>query len=323
MDSGRQGRRHRSEITATSPGDLIMQSTMPVGIIGLGLMGGAMSERLIAAKVPVIGFDIDPARRGWLKTAGGTVAKSIRALAGLSRTIIVAVYSGEQVEALFDEIASGAGAARPVVICTTTCSPDEIIRLSQRAMTADIPFVEAPISGTSAELRDGTATALVAGEIRVIESVNTLLDILCPRRVNVGEIGNASRTKLAINLILQGNRAALAEGIVFAEHLGLDGRAFLQAARESAASSRVMDTKGEKMLARDFRPIAQTLKDAELILEEAHRRGLFLPVMTAQTGLLRAAIALEGPDSDSAAVIAVIEAIRQRPAANTVAGDDG
>ena len=138
--------------------------------------------------------------------------------------------------------------------------------------------------------------------------------------MRVGAIGDASRTKLAINLILQNNRAALAEGIAFAELLGLDGRSFLAAARQSAAYSRVMETKGEKMLARDFRPqshISQTLKDAELILEEAARHGLVLPITTAQAELLRAAIALEGPDGDSAAVI---EAIRQRPAATEVIG---
>jgi 3-hydroxyisobutyrate dehydrogenase-like beta-hydroxyacid dehydrogenase len=129
----------------------------------------------------------------------------------------------------------------------------------------------------------------------------------------VGTIGDASRTKLAINLILQNNRAALAEGMAFAECLGLDGPAFLAAARETAAYSRVMDTKGGKMLTRNFWPqshISQTLKDAELILEEAERRGMVLPMTAIQADLLRAAIAREGPNSDSAAVI---EAIRRRP----------
>jgi 3-hydroxyisobutyrate dehydrogenase-like beta-hydroxyacid dehydrogenase len=290
-----------------------MQPNTPVGIIGLGLMGTALSERLIEADVPLIGFDIEPARRANLRTAGGMVATSVSELAGRSATIIIAVFSGEQVEALFGEIENAAGPARPIVICTTTCGPDEMTRLARRAASAGIAFVEAPISGTSAEVRDGTATALVAGEAGAIESVSGLLEILCPRRVRVGAVGDASRTKLAINLILQNNRAALAEGIAFAERLGLDGRAFLAAARESAAYSRVMDTKGEKMLTRDFRPqshLSQTLKDAELIIEEAGRLGLLLPMTTTQAELLRAAIVLEGPDSDSAAVI---EAIRQRP----------
>ena len=290
-----------------------MQPNKAVGMVGLGLMGTALSERLIDAKIPLIGFDLEPSRCNRLKANGMTVAASVHELAGLSRTIVIAVYRGEQVEALFGEIERGAGAARPMVICTTTCGPDEINRLSRRATAARIPFVEVPISGTSAQVREGTATALVAGETSVLESARPLLDILCPRSVRVGNIGNASRTKLAINLILQSNRAALAEAIVFAEQMGLDGRAFLQAARESAAYSRVMDTKGDKMLARDFQPqshISQTLKDAELILEEARQHGLHLPMTTTQAELLRAAIALEGPDSDSAAVI---EAIRRRP----------
>jgi 3-hydroxyisobutyrate dehydrogenase-like beta-hydroxyacid dehydrogenase len=290
-----------------------MQQNAPVGIIGLGLMGTALSGRLIDAGIAMIGFDIDPARSEKLRADGGMAAASVQELARQCKTIVIAVYSGEQVEALFGDLETGAGPARPIVVCATTCSPDEIIRLAQRAAAANFPFVEAPISGTSAELRDGTATALLAGDAGTVEAVSAVLDILCPRRVRVGAIGDASRTKLAINLILQNNRAALAEGIAFAECLGLDGSAFLDAARQSAAYSRVMDTKGEKMLARDFRPqshISQTLKDAELILQEAGRRGLHLPLTAVQAGLLRNAIALEGPDSDSAAVI---EAIR-RPA---------
>jgi 3-hydroxyisobutyrate dehydrogenase-like beta-hydroxyacid dehydrogenase len=288
-----------------------MQQNAPVGIIGLGLMGTALSERLIDARMPVIGFDIDVSRCEKLKASGGMVASSVRDLASQTPTIIIAVYDGEQAEALFGEIVGGADTARPIVICTTTCAPDQIMRLSQRAAGSGIPLVEAPISGTSTEVRDGASTALLAGHAGTLDSVSALMEILCPRGLRVGAIGDASRTKLAINLILQNNRAALAEGIAFAERLGLDGHAFLAAARASAAYSRVMETKGEKMLMHDFRPqshIAQTLKDAELILAEAGRLGLALPMTTTQAGLLRAAIGLQGPDSDSAAVI---EAIRQ------------
>jgi 3-hydroxyisobutyrate dehydrogenase-like beta-hydroxyacid dehydrogenase len=292
-----------------------MQPNAPVGIIGLGLMGTALSERLIDAKLPMIGFDIDSARGEALKASGGLVAASVRELASRSRTIVIAVYSADQVEAVLGELANDPDMRR-VVICITTCAPDEIIRVAERASGMNIPFVEAPISGSSAEVRDGSAIALVAGETGVIESVGAVLDILCPRSVRVGAIGNAGRTKLAINLILQNNRAALAEGIVFAERLGLDGDSFLAAARESAAYSRVMDTKGDKMLAHDFRPqshISQTLKDAELTLQEAKRRGLHLPMTSVQADLLRSAIAIASPDCDSAAVI---EAIRQRPASS-------
>ena len=92
--------------------------------------------------------------------------------------------------------------------------------------------------------------------------------------------------------------------------MGLDAAAFLATARESAAYSRVMDTKGEKMLVREFAAqshISQTLKDAELILEAGRLHKQHLPISLVQTALLRAAITLAGPDADSAAVI---EAIR-------------
>jgi len=282
-----------------------------VGVVGLGLMGSALSERLTDAGVAVIGFDIDPARSESHTDGDGTITASAGDLVGKSHAIVIAVYDAAQVEALLDDLERSP--ARTTIICTTTCAPDEIERIATRAAKAGLAFIEAPISGTSIEVRDGTATALVAGEADAIEAVDALLAVLCPRRIRVGKIGDASRTKLAINLILQNNRAALAEGIVFAERLGLDGRAFLAAARESAAYSDVMDTKGEKMLSRNFQPqthIAQTLKDADLILHEARQRGLHLAVTEAQANLLRSAIALEGSDADSSAII---EAIRRHP----------
>ena len=287
-----------------------MSPGAPIGIIGLGLMGTALAERLIGAGIEVIGFDIDPNRCDTFRAANRKTATSAGDLAHQSQSVVIAVYDGVQVDAVLGDIETGP--ARPTIICTTTCAPDEIERIAARAAAAGFAFIEAPISGTSTNVRDGTATILVAGEPDAVKTVHALLAALCPRRTLVGHIGDASRTKLAINLILQNNRAALAEGIVLAERLGLDGRAFLEAARNSAAYSRVMDTKGEKMLDRDFRPqshIAQTLKDAELILHEARQRGLHLALTETQADLLRAAIGLEGPDSDSAAII---EAIRQQ-----------
>jgi L-threonate 2-dehydrogenase len=293
-----------------TPMSASMSAHASTGMIGLGLMGAALSARLIDAGKAVTGFDTDTERCKALKANGGEAVASAAELAARCHTIVVAVYSADQVEFLLAELGRSEKPARSVMICTTTCTPDEIMRIAKQADDAGLTFVEAPISGTSAEVRNGSAMALVAGPQGAIETVHATLDILCPQRVNVGKIGDASRTKLAINLILQNNRAALAEGIAFAEALGLDPAAFLATARKSAAYSRVMDTKGDKMLRRDFTPqshISQTLKDAELILAEAKRRNLSLPMTSTQAALLRTAIALVGPDSDSAAVI---EAVR-------------
>jgi L-threonate 2-dehydrogenase len=286
-----------------------MRTEAPVGVVGLGLMGTAFAARLIEAGHQVVGFDIDRSRCDALTAMGGDRSRSVRGVAERCPTILVAVYNAAQVEMLLDQLEQEGGGSRLLIICTTTCAPDEIIAIAMRAARAGFGFVEAPVSGTSSEARQGSATALVAGEAHAIEAASPILTILCPKRLHIGAIGDASRTKLAINLILQINRTALAEGLVFAESLGLDPSAFLAAAGQSAAYSSVMDTKGAKLLARDFTPqsrIAQSLKDSELILREAKERNLHLPMTSVQTALLRAAIALEGPDKDSAAIIAAI-----------------
>jgi 3-hydroxyisobutyrate dehydrogenase-like beta-hydroxyacid dehydrogenase len=279
-------------------------------MIGLGLMGTALSARLIDARIGVIGFDVDPERCTAFADIGGVPAASAAEVMARCRTIVVAVYSAAQVQALFDAIDPVADLSHTVMICTTTCAPGEILAIAGRADDLRLAFVEAPLSGTSAEAREGSATALVAGRFHAIEAAAPVLGILCPRQTRLGRIGDAARCKLAINLILQTNRAALAEGIAFAEALGLNAATFLATARQSAAYSRVMDAKGKKIIARDFSPqshIAQTLKDAELILAEGERCGQPLPMTTAHAGLLRETIARLAGSCDSTAII---EAIR-------------
>jgi 3-hydroxyisobutyrate dehydrogenase-like beta-hydroxyacid dehydrogenase len=270
--------------------------TAPIGIVGLGLVGTAVAERLSGAGFEVLGFDVDPARR---QPAHATA--SLAELSAACGDVVIAVYDETQA----GEVIAALDGPRSV-LCLTTCSPEGAEALAARAAERAMHFVEFPVSGTSAQLRAGEATGLLAGDPG---RLGPLLDAICPRRAAFARTGDAARAKLAINLVLQVNRAALAEGIALAEGLGLDPSAFLAAARASAAYSAVMDTKGEKMVARDFRPqsrIAQTLKDAELIQEAARSARLPLPVHAAQAGLLREALSRLGPEVDSAAVLAAL-----------------
>jgi 3-hydroxyisobutyrate dehydrogenase-like beta-hydroxyacid dehydrogenase len=133
-----------------------------------------------------------------------------------------------------------------------------------------------------------------------------VLRALFPKYFHVGRVGDGGRTKLAINLILGLNRLALAEGLVFASRLGLDPAAFLGVARDSAAYSQVMDTKGGKMLARDFAPegrVRQTLKDANLMLDQARAVGQRLPLLEVHIGVLEACVRAGEGDSDNSIVV--------------------
>ncbi len=155
-----------------------MAAPSPVGMIGLGLMGAALAARLIEAGMRVIGFDIDAEKR---KSFGGEAAACAEEAMARCRTVVITVYNARQVEAVLDDF-RGAGPAG-LVICTTTCAPDEILSLSNRAAQLNLRFVEAPISGTSAEVRAGSATALIAGEDATIGAAAAVLDILCPRPI--------------------------------------------------------------------------------------------------------------------------------------------
>ncbi len=202
----------------------------PVAIIGLGLMGEVFSQRLIDVHIPVTGFDIDPARRARLAELGGRPAGSIAELAVPARCIIIAVFNTDQVEDVIDNhLAPALGdGSNKIVVCMSTCDPDRVAALAARVVPRGIRYLDAPVSGTSDQVRRGDGIVLIGGEIGVADEVNDVLDALFARRFHVGKVGDGGRAKLAINLILGLNRLAMAEGLVFAERLGLDPAASLR-----------------------------------------------------------------------------------------------
>ncbi len=291
----------------------------PVGIIGNGLMGTACARRLIAAGHAVIGYDVDPAKSAALAAFGGTVAASPAEIARTCRTVVIAVFNTDQVEAAL-EGPQGLLAALPAdappltAICISTCDPDRITALAQRLPAQRLHFIEMPVSGTSDQTARGEGLGLVGGDPAAAEAVRDVLDAICPRRHHLGTAGNGGRAKLAINLILGINRAALAEGLVFAERMGLDPARLLAVARDSAAYSQVMDVKGKKMIAGDFTPhgkIAQTLKDFSLMLELAERLQQQLPLAATYTDIVEGCMKQGEAELDNAAVIREIRRRRE------------
>jgi 3-hydroxyisobutyrate dehydrogenase-like beta-hydroxyacid dehydrogenase len=288
----------------------------PVGVIGLGLMGEVFSRRLIDGGHSVAGYDIDAAKGERLTAIGGQVAPSIAEVANTADPIVLAVFDTSQVEDVVENHilpAVGEGSRR-IVLCTSTCDPDRIAALGARTIPRGIRFLETPVSGTSEQVRRGDGVGLIGGDRDTAAAVDAVLAILFPRRFHVGRIGDGGRTKLAVNLILGLNRMALAEGLVFAQRLGLDPAAFLPIAKESAAYSQIMDIKGAKMLNGDFAPegrVRQTLKDVHLMLEQAQRHGQALPMLEVHCDVLEACVRAGEADFDNSAVINEI-ARRQR-----------
>jgi len=290
----------------------------PVAIIGLGLMGEVYAQRLIDSKIPVTGFDIDLARRTRLAEIGGCPTSSIAELADSARCIIVAVFNTEQVEDVLENYmlpALGDGSNK-IVLCMSTCDPDRIAALADRLIPRGIRYLDIPVSGTSDQVRRGDGVALIGGDIAIAAQVKDVLDALFARRFHVGKIGDGGRAKLAVNLILGLNRLALAEGLVFAERIGLDPTTFLDVARGSASYSQVMETKGPKMVHGDFSPegrVKQTLKDVRLMLDQAATAGQKLPMLEVHADMLEACVLAGEGDLDNSVVI---KEVRRRSGKN-------
>ena len=285
-----------------------------VGLVGLGLMGQAFAERLLAAGYPVLGTDIDATKREQLMALGGRTTAGLQEIAETCDLIILAVFNTEQVESVTetDLLPILPKGARPIVLCTSTCDPDRIAALAARLDGSGLRFLETPVSGTSVQVRRGAGVGLIAGDLAATLDAQAVLDVLFPKNFHVGRIGDAGRTKLAVNLVLGLNRLALAEGLAFAERVGLDLQAFFPVLRESAAYSQVMDTKGPKMVRSDFSPegrARQTLKDAHLMIEQADKAGQPLPALAVHADVLEACVRNGQGDLDNSVII---EELRRR-----------
>jgi 3-hydroxyisobutyrate dehydrogenase-like beta-hydroxyacid dehydrogenase len=286
-----------------------MATRTPVGVIGVGLMGEVYARRLVAAGFTVIGYDVDPAKNERLVQFGAQAA-SLTDIAQKCDPIVVAVFNTEQVEDVVEHALIPAAAGK-IVLVTSTCDPDRIAALGAR-VGGKLRFLETPVSGTSEQVRQGDGVGLIGGDPKIAADAAPVLDALFAKSFHIGKVGDGGRAKLAVNLILGLNRLALAEGLVFAARLGLDPAAFLDVARGSAAASQVMDTKGPKMIRGDFAPegrVRQTLKDTQLMLDQARKAGQQLPLLQIHADVLQACVRHGDAEQDNSIVI---EEIRRR-----------
>lgn len=280
-------------------------SAQTVGLFGLGLIGASLAKRLIVAGFSVRGFDPDPDCMARLDASGGQSMDEADVWA--ADIILSAVFNTEQLEALV--INAPKSQSKPL-ISMSTCDPALIPKVADIAAKKGIVLIEAPISGTSADLVNGDAILLVAGDQSVASELAPIFEILSRGHFFVGAMGNGNKAKLAINLILGLSRAALAEGIVFAKAVGLDPETFFEIARESAAASKVMESKGPKMVARDFAPlgrIKQSAKDFRLISATGIEAGQGLPMVERYLDIVDDSLARGEGDLDNSAVMLAIE----------------
>lgn len=280
--------------------------TPTIGIAGIGLLGTALAERLRAADYAVAGFDPAPSAPGRLQKAGGHAVASLTELVSAADDVMLLCLPDSDVVA--DVVQQLQPALHPgtVLIDTTTGEPRRTEQLHRQLADGKVGLVEACVLGSSEVTRQGQAVLLVSGHDADLERVRPVLRAISPAIRHVGGPGDAQRMKLVANLVLGLNRAVLAEGLHFAESLGLNPSVALQVLQAGAAYSQVMDAKGQKMIDRNFEPQArlrQHLKDVNLMLAEAKHAGTHLPLSHLHQQLLQTAQDAGHSDSDNSAVI--------------------
>jgi 3-hydroxyisobutyrate dehydrogenase-like beta-hydroxyacid dehydrogenase len=279
----------------------------PIGLIGVGLLGSALAERILAAGMALVGHDRDPAAGERLQQLGGEAAETAGRVASRCQTLVLCLPDSHVVrsviESLGDSLTAGA-----LVIDATTGDPDETAALAQRLAGRRVGYVDATIAGSSDQTRRGEAVILSGGEAGDIARARPVLSAWSSKQFHVGPPGGGARMKLVVNLVLGLNRAVLAEGLSLARACGLDPAAALQVLKATPAYSAAMDTKGPKMISGDFTPVArlaQHLKDVRLIRDLARRVGASTPLSDVHQELLMRGVELGLGDADNSAIIRV------------------
>ena len=282
-----------------------------IGLVGLGLMGSAFSHHLLASGFQVQGFDIDEKRGRELHERGGTPVESPAAAARGARFVLTSLPNSDIVREVVlgaNGIAQGAGPGL-IVADASTSRPEDSERLGAELAKRGIGFLDAAVSGTSAMAWKKDLIVIAGGTKEAFEACKPLFAGFARAAYRMGPVGSGAMTKLAINLVLFGNRLALAEGLVFGLKAGLESEALLEVFKDGACSSKTMIDKGPKMLKGDYSPEGQvktSLKDARLALEQGQRFGAPMLVASLWVQLQQAAYQNGQSELDSSSFFEVL-----------------
>ena len=276
-----------------------------IGLIGVGLLGTALAERLLAAGYPVVGFDVESSRVDHLEQAGGRRAGSADQIARECDRLILSLPDSHVVQAVIDEIANSLGTGT-IILDTTTGAPEISESLGAELARRNVSYLDATVAGSSQQALAGEIVMMIGGEQAAVDRCHDVLTALARQTFHVGPCGSGARMKLVVNLVLGLNRAVLAEGLSFARVCGIDPAAALEVLRSGAAYSAAMDSKGLKMVQSDFTPqarLAQHRKDVSLIVDLAQANHMTLPLSQVHAELLDRALQLGFGESDNSAMV--------------------
>ncbi|MCM3585359.1 2-hydroxy-3-oxopropionate reductase [Mesobacillus maritimus] len=254
-----------------------------VGFIGLGIMGTPMVRNLLKNGNQVTVFDLNQAAVDTLVTEGANPASSGKEVALASDVVITMLPKGVHVrQAVFGENGVMEGSREgTVIIDMSSVSPVESKEMASLAAEKGVYFLDAPVSGGEPKAIDGTLAIMVGGNAEVFEDVKPILADMGSDIVLVGDSGCGTTAKLANQIIVNLNIAAVSEALVLAEKAGIDVEKMYQAIRGGLAGSTVMDAKIPMIIDRNFKAggrVDINMKDLTNVMNTAHELAVPLPL---------------------------------------------
>lgn len=289
-------------------------NTMKVGFIGLGIMGKPMAKNLVKAGYELVVYDHKEASIAELAACGAKAGKSGKDVASQVEVVITMVQNSPQVRAAVlgeDGIAEGAKEGL-VVIDMSSIDPTESRAIGAELAKKGIEMMDCPVSGGEPKAVDGTLSVMCGGKKELFDQYYDMLMAMAGSVVYVGDLGSGNVAKLANQMVVAINIAAVSEALTFAKKAGTDPERVYQAIRGGLAGSTVMDAKAPMMLAGDYNPgfrVELHIKDLTNALNAAHAVSAPAP-LTAQLMEIMQFLRSEGCDmEDHSAVVKYYETL--------------
>jgi len=281
----------------------------PVGVIGLGIMGSAMSANLMRAGYAVVGYDVLAARRRDHRRAGGRVALACHDVARDAGIIICSLPSADALRRTADELGGIARAPR-IVIETSTLPVAVKEDASRRLAARDVTLLDCPVSGTGSQARARDIVVYASGDRRACRTVAPIFNAIARAHYYIGGFGAASKMKFVANLLVAVHNVAAAEAMVLAMKAGLDPAMAVKVIGDGSGSSRMFQVRAPMMVKGEYSRAQMKLdvwrKDMTIIADFARRTGCKTPLFTATAPIYAAATRADG-SQDTAAVCTVLE----------------
>jgi putative dehydrogenase len=286
------------------------QTGQAVGIIGLGIMGGAIARNLAAKGWNVAGFDTDPARCDEARASGVEIAANTAGVAVRADIILMSLPSPAAVHAVVGEIVSAKAPKRIVVELSTLALADKLAMRDALAAAGHIGL-DCPLSGTGAQAQTGDLVVYASGDKAAIETCRPLFADFSRKTADLGEFGNGSKMKYVANHLVAIHNVATAEAMVLGMKAGLDPQTIIEVISAGAGNSRVFELRAPLMAQQKYEPptmrITTWKKDLDVIGGYAGELGVPLPVFDATLALYSAAKSMGYGGQDTGSVCAVLE----------------